>query len=154
MLGNKKVIDQLNKALAAESSHILQYVVHSSICSNWGYAELGKYIMGRAREEMKHLDMLVDRILFLEGIPMISMVDPIHVANKVPEMFDNDHDAEESVIATYNAAIATCVEAGDNDTRQLLEQILLDETRHIDIIESNISQIDQMGIGIYLSNQV
>jgi bacterioferritin len=154
MQGNKKVIDNLNKALAAELAHISQYIVHSEICSNWGYKSLSSYIKKRAIEEMKHAERLIERIIFLEGIPIVSDLDPINIGSKVPEMFDNDHLAEETVIELYNQAIVVCVNAADNDTRQMLEQILLDETRHIDDIESNQAQIEQMSIGIYLSQQI
>jgi bacterioferritin len=154
MQGSKKVIDILNKALAAELSHISQYIVHSEICANWGYEDLSSYIKKRAIDEMKHAEKLIERIIFLEGKPIVSELDPINIGPLVPEMFDNDHTAEETVIDLYNQGIVVCVNAADNDTRQMLEQILLEETHHIDDIESNQAQIQQMGVGIYLSQQI
>jgi bacterioferritin len=154
MQGNKKVIDVLNAQLAAELTAISQYIVHSEMCANWGYDELSKYIKGRAREEMSHAEKLIERIIFLEGRPIVSDLNTITIGARVPDMFENDHSAEETAIETYNAAIQICVNAADNGTRKILEEILADEERHINDIEENQSQIAQTGIENYLTEQI
>lgn len=154
MQGNIKVIDVLNKQLANELAAISQYMVHSEMASNWGYKALSSYIKMRAREEMKHAEALIERIIFLEGTPIVSNLDPIHIGKKVPQIHENDHTAEEGAVEAYNVAIAIAVAAADNGTRKLLEDILADEERHIDEIESHISMIDQMGIETYLVEQI
>lgn len=154
MQGDKKVIDHLNKQLASELAAISQYIVHSEMCSNWGYEELSTYIKGRAKDEMRHAEMLIERIIFLEGKPIVSKPDPINIGARVQDMFTNDHEAEEGAIESYNEAIKACVDAGDNGTRKILEQILSEEEDHIDVIEQNQAQISMMGLPAYLVEQV
>ena len=154
MQGNKKVIEQLNLLLASELTAINQYMVHSEMCSNFGYKELSDYIKGRAKEEMGHAEMLIERIIFLEGTPTVSKLNAIYIGKEVPDMHDNDHDAETVAINGYNAAIAVAVEAKDNGTRSLLEKILRDEEEHINVIEEHIAMIEQMKLENYLVEQV
>jgi bacterioferritin len=154
MQGNKKIIDLLNENLANELTAIHQYIVHAGMCGNWGYTDLEEYIINRAKGEMKHSHMLIDRILFLESLPVTNVLNPINIGLDVPEMFENDHEAEMTAITGYNEAIEMCSELKDNDTRTLLESILNDETSHIDEIEQNMAQIKQIGIQGYLAEQV
>jgi bacterioferritin len=153
MKGDTRVIDALNSLLADELTAINQYMVHSEMCDNWGYEKLHKNIEQRSIGEMKHAEKLIGRILFLEGIPIVSKLNEIHIGADVPKMFGNDHIAEEDAIRNYNAAIQLCGEARDFATREILEHILNDEDAHIDGIEAVQDQIGQMGIQVYLSTQ-
>jgi bacterioferritin len=150
MKGSQAVIDMLNDRLAAEHAGIVQYVTHSAMCENWGYEKLAKYILNRAKEEMKHAGMVLDRILFLEGVPTLINVGVIEIAEDVTQMFTFDQMQEMSAIAGYTEAIEIAVEYKDFATRKLMELILDDENEHENIIESNLSQISQMGIQNYL----
>ena len=154
MKGTQKVIEVLNYLLADELTAISQYMVHAEMCDNWGYDKLHEKIQKRAIEEMKHAEKLIGRIIFLEGIPIVSNLNKIHIGADVPKMFANDHDAEGGAIKAYNAAILVCGDAQDFATREILEEILNDEDRHIDEIEAVQDQIAQMGVQVFLSTQV
>ncbi len=154
MKGNDKVIATLNFLLADELTAISQYMVHSEMCANWGYDRLHKAIEKRAIDEMKHAEKHIGRILFLEGTPIVSKLNPIHVGADVPAQFKNDWAAENGAIKAYNKGIRQAVELGDNGTRELLEGILKDEEVHIDWIEAQLDQIKQMGLQNYLVEQV
>lgn len=154
MQGDQRVIDILNDLLESELTAINQYIVHSEMCSNWGYEKLSTYIKMRARDEMRHAEMLIERIIFLEGTPIVTNLDTIHIGKEVPSMHDNDHDAEETAIEMYNHAIEICVQAHDNGTRKICELILSEEEGHINGIEEQIAQIEQMGVENYLVEQI
>ncbi|MDD5037845.1 MAG: bacterioferritin [Dehalococcoidales bacterium] len=154
MKGAPKVIKTLNSLLADELTAINQYIVHSEMCENWGYNKLGETIQKRAVEEMKHAEKLIGRILFLEGIPIVSDLKQMQIGADVPKMFASDHVLESGAIKAYNAAILVCGDAQDYATREILENILNDEDRHIDDIEAVRDQIAQMGIQIFLSIQL
>lgn len=154
MKGDPKVIDVLNSLLAEELTAINQYMVHSEMCDDWGYEKLHKSIEKRAIDEMKHAEKLIGRILFLEGIPIVSKYNEIHIGADVSEMYKNDHLAEADAIKSYNSAIALCGEARDYATRDILEAILKDEDAHIDNIEAIQDEIEQMGIQVFLSMQL
>jgi bacterioferritin len=151
MKGNKKIIKLLNALLADELTAINQYMVHSEMCSNWGYERLHKAIEKRAVDEMKHAEKLIARILFLEGLPVVSDLNKINIGAQVEAQLANDWGAESPAIAAYNDGIRLAVEVGDNGTRDLLEANLVDEESHIDWIEAQLDQIKQMGIQNYLS---
>jgi len=154
MKGNDKVIATLNFLLADELTAISQYMVHSEMCANWGYDRLHKAIEKRAVDEMKHAEKHIGRILFLEGTPIVSKLNPIRVGADVPAQLKNDWAAENGAIKAYNKGIRQAVELGDNGTRELLESILKDEEVHIDWIEAQLDQIKQMGLQNYLVEQV
>ncbi len=154
MQGNERVLAALNELLADELTAINQYMVHAEMCDNWGYGELEEAIEGRAIAEMKHAEKLIARILFFEGRPIVSNLNPIHIGADVPAQHKNDWQAERGAITAYNEAIRLAVEVGDNGTRDLLESILTDEEDHIDWIEAQQDQIAQMGIENYLSQQL
>jgi bacterioferritin len=154
MKGDSKVIEALNGLLADELTAVSQYMVHSGICENWGYAKLHKTIEKRAIDEMKHAEKLIGRIIFLEGIPIVSNLNKMFIGNEVPKMFASDHTFEADAIKNYNAAIKVCGDAKDFATRELLENILKDEDAHIDGIEEVQDQIKQMGIQVFLSTQM
>jgi bacterioferritin len=154
MKGNPKVIETLNALLADELTAVSQYMVHSEMCDDWGYARLHKAIEGRAKDEMRHAEMLIGRILFLEGKSTVSKINPMHIGNTVEDQLNSDHESEAGAVANYNAAIPQAGELGDNGTRDMLTSILKDEESHIDWLEAQKDQIAQMGIQLYLSLQV
>jgi bacterioferritin len=154
MKGNEKIIEKLNDLLSDELTAINQYMVHSEMCDDWGYAELHEAIEQRAIVEMKHAEKLIGRILFLEGTPIVSQLKALHIGAEVPAQHANDWAAEDGAIKSYNDGIQLAVEIGDNGTRELLEAILADEEGHIDWIESQQDQIKQMGIETYLGKQI
>ena len=154
MKGDPKVIETLNSLLARELTVVSQYMVHAEICDNWGYDKLHETIQKRAVTEMKHAESLIGRIIFLEGIPVVSELQKMHIGADVPKMFANDHDAELDAVKQYNAGILVCGDAKDYATREILEHILNDEDGHVDSIEEVLDQIAQMGIQMFLATQV
>jgi bacterioferritin len=154
MKGNEKVLDALNMLLADELTAINQYMVQSEMCADWGYLKLHEAIEKRAIDEMKHAEKLIGRILFLEGRPIVSNLNKINIGATVDQQHKNDHEAELGAIKAYNDSIKLAVELGDNGTRDLLEEILEDEEEHIDWIESQLDQIEQMGLQVYLGEQL
>ena len=154
MKGNVKIIEHLNARLAEELTAISQYMVHAEMCDNWQYKKLDNMIQKRAIDEMKHAEKLIARILFLEGIPIVSNLNKMHIGAEVPKMHQNDHEAEVGAISGYNDSIRMAVEMGDNGSRELFESILKDEEDHIDLIEAQLDQISQMGLPNYLVEQL
>ena len=154
MKGNEKIIEQLNLRLAEELTATNQYMVHAEMCENWGYQRLYSLLRTRAITEMKHAELLIERILFLEGRPIVSKLNPINIGPEVPKMHQFDHAAEEAAIRGYNESIRMAVEIGDNGTRELLKSILTQEEGHIDEIEAQLDQMAQMGVQNYLVDQV
>lgn len=154
MKGNEKILEHLNARLAEELTAINQYMVHSEMCDNWEYQRLHKMIEKRAIDEMKHAEKLIARILFLDGRPIVSELQKIHIGAEVEKMHVNDRSSEEGAIRGYNESIRLAVEVGDNGTRELLEAILKDEEDHIDLLEAQLDQIKQMGIQNYLVEQL
>ena len=154
MKGNERIIDTLNMLLADELTAINQYMVHSEMCANWGYEKLHKAAEKRAIDEMKHAEKLIGRVLFLEGIPVVSKLNKIKIGSDIEAQHKNDWAAEEGAVKAYNAGIRLAVEVADNGTRELLESILKDEEDHIDWLEAQLDQIKQMGIQNYLVEQL
>jgi bacterioferritin len=154
MKGNPKIIETLNMLLADELTAVNQYIVHSEMCANWGYDKLHEAIEKRAIDEMKHAEMHIARLLFLEGIPIVSNLNPMHIGDSVEKQHSNDLTAELEAIKAYNDAIKLAVEVGDNGTREMLESILKDEEEHLDWLEAQLDQIKQMGIQNYLTEQL
>jgi bacterioferritin len=131
-----------------------QYMVHAEMCDNWGYDKLHDTIQKRAITEMKHAEQLIGRIIFLEGIPVVSELQKLHIGADVPKMFANDHEAEMDAVRQYNAGILVCGDAKDYATREILEHILDDEDGHVNSIEEVQDQLAQMGLQMFLSTQV
>lgn len=154
MKGNPKIIKVLNSLLADELTAINQYMVHSEMCDDWGYEKLHKHFEKRAIDEMKHAEKLIGRILFLEGLPVVSTLNKIRIGKDVAEQLKFDHLAEEEAIKAYNDAIALCGELKDFATRDELQNILNEEDDHIDKIEELQGQIEQMGAQVFLTTQV
>ncbi len=154
MKGNQKLIDTLNSLLADELTAINQYMVHSEINANWGYGKLHEHFEKRAITEMKHAEKLIGRILFLEGIPIVSNLKKINIGSDVVKQLAHDHESEEGVIKAYNAGIQLAGEVSDYATREVLEKILNDEDGHIDGIEKLQDQISHMTLPMFLTTQV
>jgi bacterioferritin len=154
MKGNPQIIERLNVLLAEELTAINQYIVHSEMCANWGYQRLHEAIEKRAIQEMKHAEQHIARILFLEGQPIVSNLNKIHIGADVETQLRNDAMAEQGAVTMYNDAIRLAVECGDNGTREMLEAILKDEEAHLDWLEAQLDQIKQMGIQNYLGEQI
>ena len=154
MKGNEQILQTLNDELADELTAVNQYIVHSEMCANWGLDKLHTAIEKRAIEEMKHAEMLIARILYLEGRPVVSKLNPMHIGADVAEQLHNDYLSEEGAVKSYNAAVQQAASLGDNGTRALFESILNDEEAHIDWLEAQLDQIRLMGIENYLAQQV
>jgi bacterioferritin len=154
MKGTPQLIDKLNFLLADELTAISQYIVHSEMCDNWGYKKLAGKVEERAIMEMKHAEKLIARILFLEGTPVVSELNKMHIGADVKTQLENDLQAEYGADKGYNDGIKLAVEVGDNTTRELMEDNLSDENDHIDWIEAQLDQIRQMGIANYLVEQI
>jgi bacterioferritin len=154
MKAKPKIIEKLNALLADELTAINQYIVHSEMCANWGYERLHEAIEKRAITEMKHAEKLIERILFLDGTPIVSKLNKIEIGSDVKAQFENDLDAERMAVQAYNEGIQLAVESGDNGTRALLESILADEDHHVDWLEAQLAQIEQIGIENYLTEQM
>jgi len=154
MKGNEKVIEQLNARLAEELAAINQYFLHSELCENWRYGVLHDVIKKRSIQEMRHAEKLIERILFLEGQPVVSKLAKIAIGDSVEKIHQHDWADEDDAVRKYNQSIRVAMEAGDNGTKELLEGILADEEEHIDWIEAQQDQIGQMGIQVYLGEQI
>jgi bacterioferritin len=154
MKGNPKLIETLNALLADELTAINQYMVHSEMAHNWGYEKLHQHFEKRAIDEMKHAEMLIGRILFLEGSPTVSKYNKMSIGADVPKQLAGDRGLEMGAVKSYNEAIILAGEVKDYATREILEKILKDEDRHIDQIEELQDQIQQMSLQIFLSIQV
>jgi bacterioferritin len=154
MKGNESILTTLNNLLADELTAINQYMVHSSMCDNWGYERLHGTVEKRAITEMHHAEFLIERILFLDGSPTVNKLNKMNIGQKVEAQLKSDLSAELDAVKAYNEGIRLTVEHGDNGTRELLESILKDEEDHVDWIEAQLDQIEQMGLGDYLGEQV
>ncbi len=154
MKGNKKIVDALNEVLTAELTAINQYFIHSKMCENWGYAKLGAHSRQESIGEMKHADEVIDRILFLEGVPNMQRMHKVRVGETVPEQFELDLALEMEAIPRLNESIALAVKLGDNGTRDLLESILTSEEEHVDWLEAQLDLIKQVGVENYLAQQI
>jgi bacterioferritin len=150
MKGNEKIIELLNGFLADELTAINQYIVHSEMCANWGYGKLHEKTEKRAIDEMKHAEKLIGRILFLEGVPIVSNLRKINIGATVDAQLKNDLAGEAEAIKGYNEGIRLCLELGDNGTRELIDANLHDEEEHLDWLEAQLDQIKQMGLQNYL----
>lgn len=153
MKGNEKLIKTLNSLLADELTAINQYMVHSEMCAQWGYKKLHEHFEKRAIDEMKHAEKLIGRIIFLEGTPIVNNLRQIKIGSEVPKQLESDHNLEMGAVKAYNEAIKLAGDVDDFATREILENILNDEDRHIDGIEELQDQIKHMTLPIFLSTQ-
>jgi bacterioferritin len=152
--GDPKVIAVLNQVLKAELTAINQYFLHAEMCENWGYERLAKHTRKESIEEMTHAEKLMEHILYLDGTPNMTDYFKISIGQDVKAQLQNDLNVEYDAVKRLNAGIETCVKAGDNGSRDLLEGILVDEEEHIDWLEAQLHAIDEMGIENYLSQQL
>jgi bacterioferritin len=154
MKGNEKLLEKLNDLLSDELTAINQYMVHSEMCANWRYDKLHEAAEKRAIDEMKHAERLIGRILFLEGIPVVSNLKKIRIGSDIEEQHENDCASETDAVKSYNDGIRLAVEVGDNGSRELMEDILEDEEEHLDWLEAQLEQIKQIGLSTYLVEQI
>jgi bacterioferritin len=154
MKGNAKIIEALNEILTAELTGINQYFIHAKMCANWGYHRLAKKNREESIGEMKHADELIERILFLEGVPNLQRLGKVRVGEKVVEQLKLDRQLEADAVASLNQAIALAVEHGDNGTRELLEELLTSEEDHLDWLETQLELVKQVGEENYLAQQI
>ena len=154
MKGSKKILDALNDILTAELTGINQYFLHAKMCENWGYERLHQKGRAAAIGEMKHADTLVERILFLEGTPNVQKLNKISIGETVPEQLKLDLALEQDAVKRLNKAIALCVEAGDNGSREILESMLRSEEDHLSWLETQLKIIEQIGVEPYLAEHI
>jgi bacterioferritin len=154
MKGDKKVIEQLNSALCSELTAIVQYMTQSEMCQGWGYKKLGELTKVRAIEEMRHAEGLIERIIFLDSIPTVSVGLKPQLGSKVQEQIDINLKDEQDAIVQYNQAVKICVAAGDEGSKALFVHMIADEERHADFLEAQLHSIKEMGIANYLSQQL
>ena len=154
MKGNAKIIELLNDVLTNELTAINQYFLHGRICKNWGYERLAEYIKKESIDEMKHADQLIERILFLEGLPNVQRLSKVNVGQSVGEILKNDYALEMLAVPMLNSGMQLCRELGDNGSEDLLRHILVSEEEHVDWLEAQFDLIKQVGEANYLSQQI
>jgi len=151
--GNPKVIEALNARLAEELGATVQYMLHAEMCANWGYGKLHEVLEKRAITEMQHWEKLVERILFLDGQPIVTQMGPVHIGADVPKVHTYDLQAEYDAVKAYNDTIKLAADVGDHATKVLLEGILKDEEEHVDWLETQLGLIKELGLENYLAEQ-
>ena len=154
MQGDPEIIEALNDVLTAELTAINQYFIHAKMCDNWGFDHLAEKIRGQSIDEMKDAESVIERILYLEGVPNLQRLNPVRVGETVPEQLTVDLALEREAIDRYNAGIALAVAKGDNGTRELFEEELTGEEEHADWLESQLNLIEQVGVENYLATQI
>ena len=154
MKGKSEVITALGEMLKEELTAINQYILHSEMQENWGYHRLSKLTKKQSIGEMKHAEGLIERILFLEGMPKLDQMDRLRIGNNVKQQLQNDLALEKGAVAAYNRAIEVCRKASDNATADFLKDILKDEEEHVDFLETQLGLIDQLGYENYLVEQM
>lgn len=154
MKGKPEVIENLQKALSEELQAISQYFLHAEMQSNWGYKRLYAFVKKQAIGEMKHAEVLIERILFLEGLPDLNTIPKLKVGKTVEQQLQNDLDLEKSAVVEYNQYIATARKVADNASADLLETLLQDEEEHVDFLESQLTLIKEIGLDNYLAQQM
>ena len=153
MRGDEKVIAKLNEALREELTAINQYFVHAELCHNWGYHKLGNYIRKQSIDEMKHAEALLERVIFLDGVPTMEPL-ALTIGQTVRDQLRNDLDLELKAVVSYNDAIAVARDNRDNTSRDLFERLLKDEEGHVDFLEAQLGLIEQLGYERYLAQQL
>jgi bacterioferritin len=154
MQGNQQIIDALNRALTIELTAINQYFCQAKMCQNWGFLRLGRKHYSESMGEMKHAEKLIERILFLEGVPEIARYDVIRVGTNVKEQFEYDLALEMNGVRTYNDLVNLAMQLKDNGSRELVEPILTESEEHVDWLETQLSLINDVGLQNYLQAQM
>jgi len=152
--GDPKVIDLLNEVLTGELTAINQYFLHARMCANWGYKYIAEHIRKESIDEMKHADMLIERVLFLDGLPNLQKLGKLSIGTTVGGMLQNDLAVENQAIPLLNRGIQLCRDAGDNGSEDLLTRILVSEEAHVDWLEAQLELVKQVGEQNYLSQQI
>jgi bacterioferritin len=154
MHGNPKVIALLNEALKEELTAINQYFLHAEMCENWHYHKLGEYIKKQSIDEMKHAEILIERILFLDGAPNLTELMKLSVGANVKEQLASDLKLELAAVEMYNRFVKLARDEGDNASRELFERLVKDEEKHVDWLEAQLHLIEEIGYERYLSQQM
>jgi bacterioferritin len=154
MKGNPKILDLLNDVLTGELTAINQYFLHSRMCKNWGYDHLASHIYKESIDEMKHADKLIERVLFLDGLPNLQRLGKLAIGTTPIEVLKNDLALEMTAIPMLNTYIQTCRDLGDNGSEDLLTHILVSEEEHVDWLESQLELVKQLGDVQYLAQQI
>ncbi len=154
MQGDAQILEALNDVLTAELTAINQYFVHHKMCENWGYQKLSKKKREESIDEMKDADKLIERILYLDGVPNLQRYNPVRVGEDPIEQHRLDLAVETEAIERLNKAIALCREKGDNGSRELLEDILIGEEESADWLEAQLHIVEQVGAENYLAEQI
>ncbi|EMY77595.1 bacterioferritin [Leptospira weilii serovar Ranarum str. ICFT] len=154
MKGNKEVLEILGEVLTAELTAINQYFIHAKMNKNWGFKKLADFMKRESIDEMKHADEVIDRILYLDGVPDLQKYMKINVGKNIEEILKVDLDLEYSAVERFNRGITIAVKNNDNGTRELFEKILVSEEEHIDWIESQQEIIRRIGVENYLAQQI
>lgn len=152
--GGKDIIDALNEVLAGELTAINQYFLHAKMFENWGYQRLHNKVHAESIDEMKHADELIERILYLDGIPNVQKLGRVRIGEDPREMFECDLAVEQEAIPRLNDAIKLCRDQGDNGTRHLFENMLTDEEAHVDWLEAQLHLMNELGDSAYLAEQI
>ena len=154
MQGNEKIIEALNAGLTIELTAINQYFIHSKMCRNWGLHKLANHYYAESIEEMKHADEVIDRILFLDGVPEIARYDVIKVGPTPKEQIENNMALEMKGVATYNNAIQLCIQEQEAGSRELMERMVVESEESIDWAEAQLDLIKMAGLENYLAQQI
>lgn len=154
MQGDPEIIDVLNEILTAELTAINQYFIHAKMRENWGFPKLAAVARKESIEEMEDADKIIERILYLDGVPNLQRYNPVLVGETVSEQLALELETEKSAIERYNRAVALAVEKGDNGTREMLADRLVDEESHADWLESQLHVIDKIGVENYLAQHI
>jgi bacterioferritin len=154
MQGKPNVIAALNEALKEELTAINQYFLHAEMCENWHYKKLADHIRKESIDEMKHAEALIERILFLDGIPKMTEPMQLNIGSSVKEQLEGDLKLEIEAVAMYNRFVQVARDEGDNASRELFERLLRDEEAHVDWLEAQVHQIRELGYERYLSQQI
>ena len=154
MQGNPGIVELLNDVLTAELTAINQYFIHAKMQDNWGYGRLAEASREESIDEMKHAEKIIERILYLDGVPNLQRLGSLRVGESAVEQLRLDLELEREAIPRLNAGIAAAVAVGDNGTRELLEAILTDEEEHADWLETQLTLVEQVGEAHYLAQQI
>jgi bacterioferritin len=152
--GDVQVIEVLNDVLTAELTAINQYFLHGRMCENWGYHRLWERLRAESIDEMKHADRLINRILYLEGLPNVQRLGKINIGETVPDQLRSDLALERQAVERFNQAIELCRSHADHGSRHLLEEMLESEEGHVNWIEAQLTEIQQVGEANYLAQQL
>jgi bacterioferritin len=154
MKGDPRILDMLNEVLTGELTAINQYFLHAKMCLNWGYEHLGKKIYKESIDEMKHAEKLIERVLFLDGLPNLQKLGKLAIGQSIVEILTCDLAFESGTVPRLNKGIQLCRDVGDNGSEELLTRILVDSERHVDWLESQLELLRQVGEAHYLAQQI